>query len=159
MTPADLAEVMTIAAEVHPAYPEEEAVFAERLLLSPSGCLCLGDRGALTGYIVSHRWRFGEPPELNTLLGAIPEDASSWYIHDLALLPTSRGRGAAEQVVRRLADLALDARCSSLSLVAVNQSLGFWQRQGFQVVQHAALDRKLASYDDAACYMVRELNA
>ena len=51
MTPADLADVMTIAAKVHQAYPEEEAVFAERLLLSPSGCLCLGDGGALTGLV------------------------------------------------------------------------------------------------------------
>jgi GNAT superfamily N-acetyltransferase len=159
MTPADLADVMAIAAQVHPAYPEEQAVFAERLLLSPEGCLCLADGTTPTGYIVSHRWRLGEPPELNTLLGAIPGDASSWYIHDLALLPVARGRGAAEQIVGRLADLARAMRCSSLSLVAVNQSLGFWERQGFQPVRDAALDRKLASYDAAACYMVRELSS
>lgn len=47
---------------------------------------------------------------------------------------------------------------TSLALVAVNDSTGFWRRQGFREVHDPALDRKLASYDDAACYMRRELN-
>ncbi|NEW95116.1 GNAT family N-acetyltransferase, partial [Rhodopseudomonas sp. BR0M22] len=39
MTPADLPAVDAIAAVVHAAYPEDAAVFAERLALHPDGCL------------------------------------------------------------------------------------------------------------------------
>jgi hypothetical protein len=49
--------------------------------------------------------------------------------------------------------------CSSLALVAVNDSSGFWRRQGFREVNDPALARKLASYDDAARYMRRDLES
>ena len=157
MRAADLPDVMAIAAQVHPDYPEDEAVFAERCRLSPEGCLCLAADAALTGYVVSHPWHPGQIPALNTLLGAIPAEAPSWYIHDLALLPQARGSGAAGKIIAHLADLAVRAGCSSVALVAVNDSVGFWEHHGFRAVHDAALARKLASYDDAARYMVRRL--
>lgn len=157
MTTADLPAVMAVAARVHPDYPEDEAVFAERCRLAAEGCLCLADSKALAGYVVSHPWHLGQPPALNTLLGALPTDAPSWYIHDLAILPQARGGGAAGWIVTHLAELAARSGCSSLALVAVNDSLGFWEHHGFRVAHDAALARKLASYDDAARYMVRQL--
>jgi hypothetical protein len=38
MTRADIPGLMAIAAVVHSSYPENEAVFAERLSLFPVGC-------------------------------------------------------------------------------------------------------------------------
>ncbi|CAM5770420.1 GNAT family N-acetyltransferase [Bosea minatitlanensis] len=158
MAPADLPAVMTIAARVHPDYPEDEAVFAERLRLAPAGCHVLDDgQGALLGYLVSHPWPAGAVPALNSLLGEIPPGAANWYIHDLALLPGGRGTGAAGRIVARITDEAARAGCSSLALVAVNDSTGFWRKHGFRAVHDPALDRKLASYDDAARYMRRDL--
>lgn len=157
MTPADLRAVLAVAAEVHPDYPEDEAVFAERLRLSPEGCLCLAHGERLAGYVVSHRWTARTPPALNSLLGAIPPAANDWYLHDIALLPGARGTGAAGLAVEKLVALARDAGCARLALVAVNGSSSFWRRQGFRVVHDASLARKLASYDDAACYMERDL--
>jgi ribosomal protein S18 acetylase RimI-like enzyme len=159
MTPADLPDVMAIAAVVHPDYPEDLAVFDERLRLSPKGCLVLEIEGEPAGYIVSHRWLPGALPALNSLLGAIPDGASDWYIHDIALLPRARGSGAAGKIVAQLLEVARQAGCGRLALVAVNNSTGFWEHQGFGVVEDAALAPKLASYDDAARYMVRRLNS
>ena len=38
MRDGDIAAVIEIADMVHPAYPEEAAVFHERIQLSPNGC-------------------------------------------------------------------------------------------------------------------------
>ncbi|UZF92709.1 GNAT family N-acetyltransferase [Bosea sp. NBC_00550] len=158
MAPSDLPAVMAIAAVVHPDYPEDEAVFAERLRLAPVGCHVLASEGGgLLGYLVSHPWPDGMVPALNSLLGEIPQGTRNWYIHDLALLPEGRGGGAAGGIVAQIADHAALAGCSSLALVAVNDSTGFWWRHGFREVHDPVLDRKLASYDDAARYMRREL--
>lgn len=158
MTPADLRAVMAVAAEVHPDYPEGEAVFAERLALYPGGCLCLADARGIAGYVLSHPWRPRAVPALNALLGDIPAGATAYYIHDLALLPRMRGSGAASGVVARLAEHARTSGFATMALVAVNASAGFWQRHGFRVTHDASLDRKLASYDDAARYMTRALS-
>lgn len=160
MAPADLPAVMAIAAEVHPDYPEDRAVFAERLALAPEGCRVLADAGGgLFGYMLSHPWPSGEAPALNTLLGEVPVGAGNWYIHDLALLRAARGTGAAGAVVGEIVALAEEKGCATLSLVAVAGSSGFWQRQGFRPVDDPALARRLASYDDAARYMQRPLDS
>lgn len=157
MTPADLPGVMAVAAEVHPGYPEDEAVFAERLALYPAGCLALADAAGLAGYVVSHPWPLLQAPALNSRLGAIPATADAYYIHDLALLPRARGTGAASRVVELLAGQAHAGGLRRMTLIAVNRSAGFWQRHGFRPTHDASLDRKLASYDDDADYMTREL--
>ncbi len=159
MMAADLPEVMVAAGQVHPAYPEDQSVFAERLALYPEGCLCLVDGAGIAGYLVSHPWLPFDAPPLNSLLGTIPPGADAFYIHDLALLPQVRGTGAAPAIVAYLAEHACRGGFAMLALVAVNGSIAFWERQGFRVAHETALDRKLASYDDAARYMIRDVPA
>lgn len=162
MEVADLAAVGRVAVHVHPDYPEDEAVFAERLSLCPEGCLVLarplgGPWDDPCGYVVAHPWRLGQPPALNSLLGALPAAADTLYIHDIALLPTCRGGGAAGRVLKWLEELARRRGLPSLSLVAVGGSPGFWLRQGFREWADKALREKLRSYDSAARYMVKDL--
>ena len=157
MTPADLPAVMGVAAVVHPAFPEDEAVFAERLRLAPEGCHALAGQDGLLGYCVSHPWPLDAVPALNAQLGDVPMRPANWYIHDLALLPAARGGGAAGHIVAAIAGAAVGAGCTSMALVAVSGSAGFWHRQGFRERTVPALAAKLASYDDAARYMVRDL--
>jgi len=157
MTATDLPAVMTVAAKVHPDYPEGEAVFTERLALHSAGCLVLAGREGIGGYMLSHPWRLGQVPALDSLLGALPDDADAYYIHDLALLPGARGGGAAAACVGRLAAHARAEGFSRMALVAVGNSAGFWRRQGFREAHDEALARKLASYDSAARYMIRDL--
>lgn len=158
MAAADLPAVVTIAAQIHPGYPEHEAVFAERLALHPAGCLVLAGGDGPGGYSLSHPWRLGQVPALDSLLGALPADADTFYIHDLALLPALRGGGAASACVDRLAAHARASGFARMALVAVGGSAGFWRRRGFREAHDESLAGKLASYDDAACYMVRDLD-
>ncbi len=154
MTAADLPAVSAIAAEVHPDFPEDDAVFAERRRLFPSGCRVLAAGGRLAAYVVSHPWEAGSCPPLNALLGRLPEPASTYYIHDIALLPAARGTGAAGEIVGALKAEALGQGLADISLVAVNGSAGFWRRMGFAETSSPALAAKLASYGADARYMV-----
>jgi ribosomal protein S18 acetylase RimI-like enzyme len=157
MLPGDLQVVSVIAAEVHAAYPEDDAVFAERLRLHPAGCLVLDLDGRAAGYVLSHPWIDNEPPELNSLIEAIPDEPSTYYIHDVALLPAARGSGAASRLAEHLTDLARATKLANMSLVAVNNSTVFWERHGFRVVEDPRLARKLSSYDGAARFMTKRL--
>lgn len=166
MTPADLVAATGIANRVHVDYPEDAAVFAERLRLYPAGCWVLsangrgGERASdIAGYLVSHPWRLGEPPTLNSLLGELPENPTTYYLHDLTLLPQARGGGTASRIVKQILAHALQSGFDTASLVAVSGSAPFWQSHGFRVVtDDADMRRKLASYGDAH-FMVRTMES
>lgn len=153
MTVSDLPRVLDIAAAVHPAFPEDEAVFAERLRLYPQGCRVFERAGVITGYVVSHPWTDGTPPALNSLLEAMPAAPSTYYIHDLALMPATRGSGAAQVIVAALFDHARRSGFATVSLVAVNNSTGFWRKHGFAVVREPANPGKIESYGSDARLM------
>ena len=153
----DLPAVEAIAAQVHPDFPEDLAVFTERLRLAPDGSRFLELGGQPAGYMLAHPWRFGELPALNALLGEIPADADTFYLHDLALLPAARGTGAAAMVVGDMLRLARLRGYPSASLVAVNGSLPFWYKHGFRIAKRPELEGKLASYEPSAKLMSRSL--
>ncbi|EKS42431.1 hypothetical protein HMPREF9696_00596 [Afipia clevelandensis ATCC 49720] len=157
MTAVDLPAVNALAARIHPEYPEDPAVFAERLRLYPDGCRVFERGDGIEAYVVSHPWQRTEPPALNSLLGELPAIPSAYYIHDLALTPDVRGSGAASEIVAWLGAHARASGFSGMSLIAVNSSSGFWQRQGFEVTRNPQLDAKLRSYGDDAVYMTRSL--
>ncbi|MCO5129083.1 MAG: GNAT family N-acetyltransferase [Xanthobacteraceae bacterium] len=162
MAAADLPGVLAVADRVHPAFPEDGAVFEERLRLYPAGCLAFSSGADVLGYAVSHPWRAFDPPALNARLGELSRRSDTYYIHDVALLPELRGSGAAALVVALLIARARKEGFATVSLVAVNGSAGFWAHHGFhdvaaRKVVDAALARKLRGYDDAAAFMVRTL--
>lgn len=159
MMPADVPAVLEVSQRVHPAYPEDLAIFAERQRLYPAGCFVLADAAGLHGYALSHPWRFGQPPSLNTLLHALPQYADTYYLHDIALAESARGGGFGGQIVGRLIAVAEASGAGNLSLVAVNGSVPFWQRQGFAVVEDEAIRTRVLSYDGAASFMARPLRA
>ena len=160
MRHADLRAVERIAAEVHPDYPEDPAIFVERLRLYPPGCrVCTSADGeTVQAYLLSHPWYLLQPPPLGSLLGTLPATPTTYHLHDLALLPQTRGSGAGRAIVQALAEHARANGLATLSLVAVNASMGFWERNGFTVYVEPRLVEKLRSYDDAACLMIRRLD-
>ncbi|SCX97663.1 GNAT family N-acetyltransferase [Microvirga guangxiensis] len=157
MTSQDLPQVQILADTIHVDHPEDLQVFEERLRLYPQGCLALEENGRLIGYALTHPWHFGTPPALNALLGAIPSDATTYYVHDVALLPEARGKGYATQAGELLMQNAQDAGLDNLSLVAVNNSQAFWERLGFRVKDVPGLEAKLLTYGPDAVLMVRNL--
>lgn len=172
MQVADLPQVYSIAAQVHPAYPEQPQVFAERLRLYPEGCWVWQQAGQLAGYLISHPWHKMQPPALDSLLHALPcmatvtsqkavtninavtKNACTYYLHDIALLPQARGQQATQRILPTLAQLAHAHGMDNISLVAVNQSLSFWQAQGFKpVAAEQDLAAKLQSYGPETHYL------
>lgn len=155
LTVRDLPAVEAIAAVVHPNFPEDLEVLAERQHLYPAGARLLELIGEPSGYIFSHPWRFKQLPALNSFLHGIPADADTYYLHDLALLPRARGTGAAAAAVGDMLRHARARGLPSASLVAVNGSLPFWHKHGFRPVDAPELASKLAGYEHAARLMVR----
>jgi ribosomal protein S18 acetylase RimI-like enzyme len=158
MTAYDLEAVAQIADTVHPGFFEAPEVLAQRQLLYRNGCYLfeIGERPA--GYVLSHPFIQGTLPALNAKLEALPEAADTYYLHDLALLPVARRIGAASEIVDALAKHAVARGFATMSLVAVNNSQGFWERHGFAVVEEPDLAEKLRTYEPAARYMVRQLH-
>ncbi len=155
MSGFDLGAVEAIADQVHPGFFEAPEVLAERQLLYPDGCYLLEIGQRPVGYIMSHPWRYAAPPALNTRLGAIPADADTYYIHDLALLPVIRRVGAPDAIVPALIKHAGALGLPNLSLVAVNGTAPFWARYGFAITEVESLNPKLKTYAEDAVFMVR----
>lgn len=158
--PAELADIRVIydiQCIAHTLQPEAHDVLLERLTLCPQGCFVLERGGVVSGYVLSHPWIRRAPPPIDTQLGAIPVKADIWYLHDLALLPGTRGSGAGATVSAVLAEQARRAGYRTLALVSVSGSQGFWERQGFSVRMDDALAATLESYGGQAVYMERDL--
>ena len=155
----DLDALMAVMVSAFPAHYEERACFEERLSLSPSWCFALEDETrSLKGYFVAYPWPLYSIPPLNTLLVSLPEQERALFINDLAVGPEAAGAGRAGAIVDRVAGLARTAGFESIALVAVNNSTGFWQRNGFKIAgPDLSLAAKLASYGEGARYMVRTL--
>ena len=158
MQPSDLEGVVEVAKVSFPDHPEDLACFANRLDLNPQGCFVLSDaEKAVHGYLVAYPWVRYAAPALNTLIDALPEFADVVYLHDLALHPSTRGGGYTRPVVDALAAQVRDLGFQRVSLVAVNNASGFWQRLGFEVQSPEGMAEKLSSYGDDARYMERSL--
>jgi GNAT superfamily N-acetyltransferase len=150
MTADDLPAAYEMSKTIHPAFPEDFAVMAEKFRLFPSGCFFAP--GA--GYAVSHPWA-GPPPPLNRPLGRLPEHPTLYDIHDVAIFAAARGVGFGREIVARIKSVATGRGLGRLGLVAVNGSVPFWQRQGFAV--HPLPAEKLASYGPDARYMEAQI--
>lgn len=158
MTEDDLGTVTAIAARVHAAYPEDAAVFAERLRLFPAGCLvAVGTGDGVVGYLLSHPWGAGAPPALNVRLFDLPRSPVTYYLHDIALVPEARGQGAGVAGLAACIGRARALGLGSVSLVAVHGTVAYWQDLGFRIVADDALAAGLASYDADARFMRRDL--
>lgn len=157
MARADLAAVHALSRRVHPAYPEDREVFAERLLLYPGGCFVCEDGRRHLGYAISHPWLRQSVPALNARLLALPQPGDTYYIHDIALAPEGRGTGHGATIVDLLKRHARENGFGDITLVAVNRSTTFWQRHGFVAQATPALGKKSLSYGHEAAYMVCRL--
>lgn len=153
----NIESLIQVAEKVHPDLPERDEVFAERIKLFPDGCLALVDEetNEFCGYVISHPIRSRQPPALNCLLGEIAPGADQYYIHDLAILPKSRGRGLAQECIEKL--LVVAKQFSTTSLISVYGTATFWGRFGFSLGEiDDALNKKLSDYGDDAIYLERK---
>lgn len=155
----DVPAVTETGNSVHPDFPEDQSVFQDRFDLYPAGCFVLEHENKIVGYGISHPWTLDEAPALNSLLQVLPDNATSYYVHDVALTEVARSGGNAAKLVALMVQQAKDDGFDRMALVAVNGSRPFWERQEFGLREVATLDDKLKSYSDDACYMVRILHS
>ncbi len=152
MIVADLARVNQIADIVHVNYPEDPAVFANRLALFPDGCRMAEDGALSLGYCIVHPGIIGQPPALDSVMQSLPAEADCLYIHDVALLPEARGRKLGIALARLMEDVARAHGFDRIALTAVNNSDGFWGSLGYEPQPCDTL----ASYG-AATYRIKRL--
>ncbi|MBR0811557.1 GNAT family N-acetyltransferase [Bradyrhizobium diazoefficiens] len=154
---SDLPAISAIAARVHPDLPERPEVFAEKMRLYPGGCRVLIAGDEIAGYGLAHPWKQHRIPPLDGLLARLPDDADCLYVHDVAVLPDSRG-GVLRVYIAEIEELARASGIATLALVSVYATRPLWERLGFRpVTAEAELRAKLASYGEGATYMLRDL--
>ena len=149
-----------VANEIHPGLPESNEVFAERIKLFPEGCFALmklvqGKTDELCGYAISHPIRHRQPPDLDSFLKEIAPDADQYYIHDLAILPSERGRGLAQDCIKKL--LAVAERFPTSCPVSVYGTSPFWSKYSFRMPESvdSHLEKRLQRYGNDAIYLER----
>jgi GNAT superfamily N-acetyltransferase len=136
------------------AYPEalHEAldVLQQKQALAPESCwVAVDNDNRVQGYLLAHRWHsINDAPELDQPLTEAQGDVL--YIHDLALTPTSQGLGLSMLLWQTLIAFAREHSLNVLSLVAVNDSLPFWQHKGFDEVDSLPAEK---GYGDDARLM------
>nr|WP_294810033.1 GNAT family N-acetyltransferase [uncultured Sphingomonas sp.] len=138
MRAGDLAAVSAISDAVHGHYTEPVAVYAERLALHPAGCRVFECEGEVAGYLISHPWHRQNPPKLGARLGAIPADADTFYLHDIALLPSARGTDAGKIALDLVVGDARALSFTDITLMAVGGADRYWAAQGFDIVPREA---------------------
>jgi GNAT superfamily N-acetyltransferase len=157
MTADDLDRVVEIAAIGFPDHFEGRHCFENRLSLWPQGCFVLAGGERVEAYLVTYPWQAARVPALNSLIDAIPGDATVLYLHDLALTPAVRGQGWSRPAMEAVLELARTGGWPTVSLVAVNDAVAFWRGHGFEVCETPDLEEKLSSYGPDARYMTRSV--
>ena len=156
----DIAAVLAIQAESYAeALLESAEIIRQRLASFPELAWGAEDAEGVCAYLFVYRSRAGKVTPLDGVF-AEPEASDCLYLHDLAVSRRAAGRGIGPALVQRLLDQGRAARLRYSALVSVQDSQGFWRRQGY--AEQAALDAEqranLASYGVPALYMVKPLH-
>ncbi len=153
----DLPAVKIVSDAVHRDLPERIEILDDKRALFPDGAFVLEQNGALVGYALAHPFPLGALPALDTIIGAPPAGSDCLYLHDIALLPISRGHGAARRMVDMLDEVAATHSLRALALTSVYGTEPFWRGCGFAPAEAPDMADKLASYGGPAAYMVRRV--
>ena len=155
-TLADVEAIHGIEGVVHTLLPERPEVMAEKIRLFADGCMMLELGAEAVGYGIAYPWLLDAVPALDTFFGALPSESRCIFIHDVAILPQARARGAGAAFVRHAGRLATARGFSRLALVSVYDTHPVWARCGFEVQPPPPGD-KLKGYGATARYMVAQL--
>jgi len=156
MQPKDLRAVLAIQAICYTQIePESHLCFEAKLYASPATCFTAELDGRAVGYLMALPWELAGPPALHLESCQLPLSPDCLYLHDLAVEPAARAAGTGKALVDAFFAHLHSTNLGRASLVAIQDSVAYWQRHGFNTVQSdAALRTKLASYGDNVHYMV-----
>ncbi len=159
---ADLPALLRTQAACYGAgFNEPEAVFAQRLQQCPLTAWCVDDParpGELAAYLLGYPSRIGQITPLHgDFKPATQPDCL--YLHDLAVSPHCQGQALGPRLVQhawREGERLWGLRVSAL--VAVQGSLPFWQRLGYDALEPREPEHlsPLVGYGAEARYCVRQ---
>lgn len=131
ITEADWPEIENIQADAYREIkPETLAVLQSKWLCSPDTCFVYEQDGRVMGYLLAHPWLDNRLPKLDQTLPATI-NSTTLFLHDLVLVAGTAGKGIGRVMVAHLLELAQNAGFAKVTLIAVQNSNGFWQKQGF----------------------------
>lgn len=155
MVAADVQAVLTIQADAYvDEVLEDEAVILARLISAPDTAWVAQAEHGVQAYLVSYPSRLGMLTALgNNFRRATEPDCL--YLHDLAVATGASGLGMGQALINKATRYAEDQGYRYSALVSVQNSMGFWQRQGYSAVEHLSRQQQtlLASYTGPAYYM------
>ncbi|WP_432727306.1 GNAT family N-acetyltransferase [Variovorax sp. W6] len=156
----DLDAVLAIQLACYGAgFVEDGALIARRLCAAPHTGWVVEHRGGVRAYLAGYPSVAGK---LTPLHGEfeVAQRPDSLYLHDLAVDPGASGLGLGPRLVRHAWAHAMQAGWRHSTLVSVQSSVGFWQRQGYEATlpDGPAQEARLATYPGESVYMIRRLD-
>ena len=134
LTAADVVHILELQQLAYDGYYlESEESFTVKITAGPETCFGAWFDGRLVGYLVAFPLATDEPVNLNSSqIESTPmTEAQVLYIHDLAVHPERRKTGLGDVLLVHLYDSATRYDIEAYSLVAVQNSVGFWADRGF----------------------------
>lgn len=155
----DLDAVLAIQLACYGAgFVESGELIARRLDAAPQTGWVAEHEGSVRAYLAGYPSVAGK---LTPLHGdfEVAMAADALYLHDLAVHPDASGLGLGPRLVRHAWAHAAQAGWRHSTLVSVQSSVGFWERQGYVPAEPAGLAQqaRLATYPGASVYMIRPL--
>lgn len=162
MRAEDIPGVYTVQTLAYaPHFHEPQEVIAARFEACPDTAWVAEVEGAVCAYLVGYTSRVGGIAPLHTPFFHDGE-ADCLYLHDLALAPSSQGKGVARALIETAQRFALSQGYGALALLSVQNSQDFWAKFGFVPFDGLSADNleNLRTYlsdgDDVdAVYMVK----
>ncbi|MBK8396945.1 MAG: GNAT family N-acetyltransferase [Leptospiraceae bacterium] len=145
----DWQEIFQIQKEsYHSIEPESVEVLKSKWEMSPETCFVLVEENKILAYLLSHPWFEDDAPDLYTKLEFCP-NTNGIFIHDLAVLPISQGKGLGRIALKYLFQYAKAINVYFISLVSIQGSGQFWEKFNFEPKYIA---KPLDSYGQESIY-------
>ncbi|MFP2767893.1 GNAT family N-acetyltransferase [Oceanisphaera sp. KMM 10153] len=146
-------EILRLQAEVYLfVKPESIEVLKDKWFRSPRCCFICREGEQLMGYLLAHSWNNDSPPKLFQTLPRGTE-GPILFLHDLAVSNSSFGKGVGSTMITHLVRVATLSGYKQIRLVSIQNSMLFWQKQGFTPVEQEVCK----SYGEGAQLMQRVL--
>lgn len=154
MQQSDLAAVIRLQDSCyHDELYEAPEVVLQRFMRHPQSCWVAVYKDKLWGYLFTYPSKVGN---VNPLGAEFPQYASAdcLYLHDVAVSRDARGQGVASALVTQASSYAKELGLPNLALVAVQNSVEFWQQQGFSIFSPTTpdIEKALASYQGSSAF-------
>ena len=157
----DVAAILRIQRACYvPHMNESQPVIEHRLSASPETAWVAERAGEVVAYLAAYPSLLGKVTSLGGHFN-VPLTADCLYLHDLAVAPTWRSHGIADQLIAAARAFASRQSLPFIALVALENARGFWERHAFATSEVASAQQAdlLASYPETCHYMTHQLVA